>query len=257
MEYCEVYQLVQQSFINKKYNCNDSREDVIINNQIMRNAIVLVQLYKYIDRGERYSPSDSKWGISDNVKGDNPHTLGYRGFGCDDFLSNEKRKLTLLNDLNAVFLLKSCDSFIEKYFMDLDIIPMKSTEKLNELKISVDGLVFASDLTTVKLHLKNSPTIEKRTAIMSPLVYLSDLGHSLPLDWSKDAWTCFGTHRTILRKVLLENIQHIKAKIVNKGVITEQNLRTSIKQAMESTVDASQIGPQEILPKTRLPKQKS
>ena len=53
MEYCEVYELVQQSLIDKKYNCNDSREAVIINNQIMRNAIVLVQLYKYIDRGER------------------------------------------------------------------------------------------------------------------------------------------------------------------------------------------------------------
>jgi hypothetical protein len=65
--------------------------------------------------------------------------------------------------------------------MDLDIIRVKSTEKLNELKISVDGLVFSSDLTTVTLHLKNSPTIEQRTAIVSPLVYLSDSGHSLPL----------------------------------------------------------------------------
>jgi hypothetical protein len=79
----------------------------------MRNAIVLVQLYKYIDRGERYSPSDCKWGKSDNVKEDNPHTLGYTGFGCDDFTSNEKRKSTLLNDLKDVFRLKSCDSLIE------------------------------------------------------------------------------------------------------------------------------------------------
>ena len=63
MEYCDVYKLVQLSLIHKKYNCNDSREDVIINNQITRNAIVLVQLYKYIDREERYSPSDSKWGV--------------------------------------------------------------------------------------------------------------------------------------------------------------------------------------------------
>ena len=97
---------VQQSLINKKYNCNDSREDVIYNNQIMRNAIVLVQLYKYIDCGKRYSTSDPNWGKSDNVKGDkNPHTLGYTGFGCDDFISNEKRKSTLLNNLNAVFCL--------------------------------------------------------------------------------------------------------------------------------------------------------
>ena len=85
--------------------------------------------------------------------------------------------------------------------MDLDIIPMKSTDKLNELKISVNELVFASDLTTVTIHLNNSPTIEQGTDIMSPLVYLSDSGRSLPLDWSKDAWKCFGTHSTILRKV--------------------------------------------------------
>jgi hypothetical protein len=73
----------------------------------MRNAIVLVQLYKYIDRGERYSPSDPNWGKSANIKGDYPHILGYTGFGCDDFLSNEKRKSTLLNDLKDVFRLKS------------------------------------------------------------------------------------------------------------------------------------------------------
>ena len=83
----------------------------------MRNAIVLVQLYKYIDCGERYSTSDLIWGKSDNVKEDNPHTLGYTGLVCDDLLSNEKRKLTLLSNLNAVFRLKSCDSLIAKYFM--------------------------------------------------------------------------------------------------------------------------------------------
>ena len=72
---------------------------------------------------------------------------------------------------------------------------------------------------------------------MSPLVYLSDLGHSLPLDWSKDAWKCFGTNSTILRKVQLEHIQEIRKKIdVNQGAITESNLRSSIKKAMESMI---------------------
>ena len=91
MEYCEVYELVQQSLIDKKQNCKDSRDHDQINTQIMRNAIVLVQLYKHIDRGERYSPSDPNWGKSANIKADNPHTLGYTGFGRDDFTSNEKR----------------------------------------------------------------------------------------------------------------------------------------------------------------------
>ena len=32
MDYCKVYENVQQSLINKKNNCNDSREYNIINN---------------------------------------------------------------------------------------------------------------------------------------------------------------------------------------------------------------------------------
>jgi hypothetical protein len=65
---------------------------------------------------------------------------------------------------------------IGKYFMDLDIIPMTSTDELNRLKKSVDDLVFASDLTTVTLCLNKSQSIEQGTDIMSPLVYLSDSG---------------------------------------------------------------------------------
>jgi hypothetical protein len=72
---------------------------------------------------------------------------------------------------------------------------------------------------------------------MSPLVYLSDSPRSLPLDWSKNAWKCFGTHSTLLYKVRLENIQDIRAKIdLDKGAITESNLRSSIKKAMESMI---------------------
>jgi hypothetical protein len=115
--------------------------------------------------------------------------------------------------------------------MELDIIPMTSTDKLNELKKFVDGLVFASDLTKVTLNLKGSQSIEQRTAIMSPLVYLSDSGRSLPLDWSKDAWKCFGTNSTILRQVQLDTIQEIRKQIdVNQGAITESNVRSSIKK---------------------------
>jgi hypothetical protein len=38
-------------------------------------------------------------------------------------------------------------------------------------------------------------------------------------------------------KLPLQNIQDIKSKFVDKGVITEQNLRASIKQAMESAIN--------------------
>ena len=74
---------------------------------------------------------------------------------------------------------------------------------------------------------------------MSPLVYLSDSGRSLPLDWSKDAWKCFGTHSTLLRKFRLETIQDTSSKIdLDKGAITESNLRSSIKEAMKSMIKA-------------------
>ena len=62
---------------------------------------------------------------------------------------------------------------------------MTTTDKLNDLKKSVDGLVFASDLTCVTLNSKGTQSIEQGTAILSPLVYSSDSGRSLPLDCQK------------------------------------------------------------------------
>ena len=120
----------------------------------------------------------------------------------------------MLNDLKDVFRLKSCDSLIETYFMELDIIPMTSTYKLNDLKKSVDGLVFALDLTKVTLNLKGSQSIEQRTAIMSQLVYLSDSGHALPLDWSKYAWKCFGTNSTSCAKFDLKIYKTYGQKLI-------------------------------------------
>ena len=111
MEYCSVYKEIQESLIEKMKTCESSQWEQL-KNQIVRNAIVLVQLYKYIENGERYSYSNYYLGKKENVKMGCSHIFGYTGFGLDDFLAHDKRKSTVIDDLRAALNVKSSNSLI-------------------------------------------------------------------------------------------------------------------------------------------------
>ena len=134
MEYCSVYKAIQESLIDKMKTCESSLQCEQLKNQIVRNAIVLVQLYKYIENGERYSYSDYYLGKKENVKMGHSHIFGYTGFGLDDFLSRDKRKSTLIDDLRSALNAKSNDILIEKYFSGLNTWQSEATDELNNLK---------------------------------------------------------------------------------------------------------------------------
>jgi hypothetical protein len=92
--YCRAYSLVQNELYEQLLNAIPSNiKDICI--QILRNAIVLVHMYKFIENGERYSKSDCNWQKPFNISTTEIHPLGYTGFGCDDFLLAEKQKKTL------------------------------------------------------------------------------------------------------------------------------------------------------------------
>ena len=91
MSYCAVYESVQQKLFSNLKDANPPQCD-ILNKQILMNVIVLVQLYKFIENGERYSNHDINWCYKFNFKDDKYHHLGYTVFGCDDFLIQAKRK---------------------------------------------------------------------------------------------------------------------------------------------------------------------
>jgi hypothetical protein len=94
-KYCQVYSSVQKVLFEQLLNAIPSNiKDICI--QILRNAIVLVHMYKFIENGERYSKSDCNWEKPFNITTNDIHPLGYTGFGCDDFLLAEKRNKPLL-----------------------------------------------------------------------------------------------------------------------------------------------------------------
>ena len=106
MKYCNVYTNIQQELFARLATA-DNNQIKLVREQILRNAIVLVQMYKYIENGERYSIDDIEMQPPFNVKTIPAHTLGYNGFGCDDFQSTEKRKEPLLKQSIQCFKKKT------------------------------------------------------------------------------------------------------------------------------------------------------
>jgi hypothetical protein len=82
MTFCLVYVEVQKSLIDKN-ECD------AVTNQILWNVAVLVQGLRFIENGERFSPKDCRV-EGKSVNGSN-HSLGFTGFGVDDFMSDDKR----------------------------------------------------------------------------------------------------------------------------------------------------------------------
>ena len=168
------------------------------------------------------------------------HIFGYTGFGLDDFLSCDTRKSTLMNDLRSVLNVKSSEVLIERYFSDLNIWQSETTDQLNKLKRSVVGIKFHNSLSHVTLSRMQNFT--QQTMILSPLIYVSNLGHTIPLDWSGKVWTCFGKQTTgPLRKTHLKNCELRKRVDFAEGGIAKTNLRDEINRMMEEEV--RQISP--------------
>ena len=228
MEYCSVYKEIQESLIEKMKTCESSQWEQL-KNQIVRNAIVLVQLYKYIENGERYSYSDYYLGKKENVKMGHSHIFGYTGFGLDDFLSRDKRKSTLIDDLRSALNAKSNDILIEKYFSGLNTWQSEATDELNNLKKSVDGIEIDNSLSHVTFVISQKETFTQQTMILSPMIYVSDGGHTIPLDWSRREWKVYGEKATGKLRILNLNECEQKHKRVNvnydEGGIAESNLR--------------------------------
>ena len=228
-----------------KTSCESSQCEQL-KNQIVRNAIVLVQLYKYIENGERYSYSDFGLGSKENLKMNHPHIFGYNGFGFDNFLSCDTRKSTLMNDLRSVLKVKSSEVLIERYFSGLNTWQSETSDELNKLKRSVDGIEIDNSLSQVTLSRMQNLT--QQTMILSPLIYLSDLGHTIPLDWSAKEWMCFGKQTTgLLRTTHLKNCDEEKKPIREIG---ESNLCAEIKSMMEENWRVMKEEVRPIKPKT-------
>jgi len=216
MNYCNVYAKVQNELVSKLSTANNNDDIEKINNQILRNAIVLVQMYKYIENGERYSPNDFAYNIPFNKNKDGVHSLGYTGCGCDDFLNKERRRQTNIMELESTVFKgsgKSIDDIIEKHFYDLNNIPTQGTEKLNQLKTIIPTLTIARDLSSITLNNYRGGVIKSMsTSILTPLFNVTFNRSTVPV-LSEEQWSEFGSTSTgNVREIQLKTIYEWKKK---------------------------------------------
>jgi hypothetical protein len=82
MIFCLVYENVQNHPLT-------TADCPAMTNNILRNAVVLIQYLWFIENGERFSPKYAQLD-EENISELN-HDLGFAGYGVDDFMSNGKK----------------------------------------------------------------------------------------------------------------------------------------------------------------------
>jgi hypothetical protein len=109
MIFCLVYENAQNHLLA-------TSECPATTKKILRNVVVLVQCLWFIKNGEMFSPNNA---LTDenNISGLN-HDLGFMGYGIDDFMSKEKRRLPIFDWFKNTF--KGKDS--NEHFPNIEIL---------------------------------------------------------------------------------------------------------------------------------------
>jgi hypothetical protein len=121
MTFCLVYEEVQTSLINK-IECD------AVMNQILWNAVILVQGLWFIENGERFSPKDDR--VLGNSKNGLNHFLGFTCFGVDDFQSADNRMTSVFKWFEQKRLTKDANMI----FLNVEVISWLMNERYNYLR---------------------------------------------------------------------------------------------------------------------------
>ena len=209
INFCQVYESIQNELVEE---LSDGDKFVNTREKIMRNAVVLVQIYKFIETGQRYSLYDLWYQLPLNVRSSPSPPIGCTGVGCDDFTNSERRKVPNIKKLQGVCYKGTNktknsigEKIIEKYFIRLNSIPGDVTDKMNELKKKIPCLTFSSDLSQITMKYQGRGEKSISTCILSPIINLSQKRHTLPY-WSKAQWQhCLRNCYTIINLLPLNN----------------------------------------------------
>jgi hypothetical protein len=176
MTFCLVYEEVQKSLINK-IECD------AVTNQILWNAVVLVQGLWFIKNGERFGPTDDR--VTGNSNNWLNHLLGFTGFGVDEFQSADDRVTSILkwfeqkcltDDANMIFLNVRKISRLMNESFDL-------RKKFPWLSIERHVITFQSKSSKQKITCS--------TNIFTPLYHLSSEQKTMPLLVDNQFGSCF------------------------------------------------------------------
>ncbi len=136
---------------------------------ILWNAVVLVQRLWFIEKGERFSPNDV---LTDekNILESN-HYLGFTGYGIDDFKKKEKRRLPIFNWFENTF--KGKDSNV--FFPNVDKLSCLMSERYNQLKGKFPSL------TIERRQVLFQPKTKQDCLILSTNIYVGTKMHKFQL----------------------------------------------------------------------------
>ncbi len=178
MTFCLIYEEVQKGLIDK-IECD------AVTNQILWNAVVLVQGLWFIENGERFSPKDDREAGNSN-NGSN-HILGFTGFGVDDFQSDDKRVTSIFKFLEQKCLTDDANMF----FPNVGEISRLMNECYNELRKKVPRLSIERHMVTFQSKRCKQKITTCSTNIFTPLYHLSPLHKTMPLWVDKSVWKLF------------------------------------------------------------------
>jgi hypothetical protein len=176
MTFCLVYEEVQTKLI-EKIECN------ALVDQILWNAVFLVQGLWFIENGDRFSPKDDR--VFGNFNQFLNHVPGYRGFGVDDFQSADRRTTSYLKWFEHKHLTDDANII----FLNVELMAQIMNERYNDLKNKY--LPLLSIERTLVTYRSSTRTKRWSTNIFTPLYHLSPEQKTMPLWVNKSVWKLF------------------------------------------------------------------
>ncbi len=177
MTFCLVYEDVQKRLIDKV-------ECPAVMNQILWNAVILVQGLWFIENGERFSPK--YFGVKGSGSNGLNHTLGFTGNEVDDFISGEKRQHPLFHQIENYCHIDDANVF----FPNVETLSHLMNQQYKELKKKIHQL--SIERHQVAFHSK--ATKEKMTCstnIFTPFYHFTKQNETMPLWCNKSVWQLF------------------------------------------------------------------
>jgi hypothetical protein len=165
-----------QTKLLEKNQCN------VLVNQILQNAVVLVQGLRFIENNERFSSNNDI--VTDNYYQRSNHVPGYTSFGVDDFQSADNRVTSYLKWFEQNQLKKHANII----FPTLELMSQLMNDRYNGLRNKIPLLSIDRNLVTFQ----SSRSIKRwSTNIFTPLYHLSPEHKTMPLWVDKSVWKLF------------------------------------------------------------------
>jgi hypothetical protein len=237
MTFCSVYEEVQTSLI-KKIECDAVR------NQILWNAVILVQCLWFIENGERFSPKDDK--VLGNSNNGSNHFLGFTGFGVDDFQSADNRMTSVIKWFEQKWLTKDASMI----FSNVEVISWLMNECYNDLRKKIPWLSIERQMVMFQSS-KSNQEIACSTNIFTPLYHLSPEHKTMPLWVDKS-----------VRKLFLENDCDFNKRDLSKSINerpndSEKNLYAAIeKMKTDGKLNYETVTTKAVMTKTQMEHEK-